>query len=322
MKRSAFAYCIIICSLLGCSMNQIAVKSAAPLLDEASSSVETEKNWNFVKDSLPTNLMMMEGMLSIDPSNLKLLKNLVKGYSAYAFGVSETLYLSEMWGETEITTDLDSAVDYYGRALRHGLHYLNLKGIKTDHLMAAQDLDEMKKLLSKISADKDSREVIFFLAQSWGGLVNLQRGNIALLSTIGIMKNMIDTVCGIDPNFQFGACDIFSAVYETSRPKTLGGNPEKGVKIFKQTMEARPDNLLVQIAYLQYSVIPSGDEAEYKRIKTNLLLSEKQFKNLKLIIPGQAVEDVFHQTDDRISILNSIALKRFEIMKKYEKKFF
>ncbi len=308
--------------LSSCSFNKMAVKSGASILDEASITMETEKSWAIVRDALPTNIKMMEGMLTIDPTNQVILKNLTKAYSAYAFGVSETLYLHDQWGETEKTDELDAAIDYYGRAMKYGLRYLEIKGIKTNDLLASQDLGEMKKLVSKVSGDAQGREVLFFLAQSWGSAINLQRGNITLLSSVGVVKNLIDTVCEIEPNFQFGACDMFNGAFEVARPRTLGGNPEKGANIFKQAMIARPDSLLIPIAYLQYYVIPTGNEVEYKRVKEILLTAERQFKNSKVVVPGSPLEDVLIQSDERLSILNSIALKRFEIMKKYEKKFF
>ena len=133
---------------------------------------------------------------------------------------------------------------------------------------------------------------------------------------------MIDSVCEVEPTFQFGACDIFYGAFEVSRPKTLGGNPEKGNKIFKQAMLSRADNLLISVAYLQYSVIPSGNQEEYKELKEKLEKAAVQFKNLSLIVPGMAIENTFNQSDERLSVLNSIALKRFEIMKKFEKKLF
>jgi hypothetical protein len=322
MKKTMVVSLLFILIFSSCSLNKMAVKSAGSLFDEASLSLEKEKNWNFLKESVPSNLMIMEGLLSIDPDNKKMLKNLIKGFGAYAFGVSETLYLEEQWSESSNTKELDSAIDYYGRALKYGLHYLELEGIKADSILAAQDYSQMKKLISKLLKDRDGREVLFFTAQSWGGLMNLQRGNISLLSTMGAMKNMIDSVCEVEPTFQFGACDIFYGAYEVSRPKTLGGNPEKGNKIFKQAMLSRTDNLLISVAYLQYSVIPSGNQDEYKILKEKLEKAAIQFKNLSLVVPGIGIENTFSQSDERLSVLNSIALKRFEIMKKFEKKLF
>jgi tetratricopeptide (TPR) repeat protein len=322
MKKAMVVLLLFSLILSSCSLNKLAVRSAAPLFDEASMSIEKEKNWNFLKDSVPSNLMIMEGLLSIDPDNKKMLKNLIKGYGAYAFGVSETLYLEEQWSESNNTKELDSAIDYYGRALKHGLHYLKLYGIKTDEILAAQDYSQMKKLVTKVLKDHDGREVLFFTAQSWGGLMNLQRGNISLLSTMGAMKNMIDTVCEVEPTFQFGACDLFYGAYEVSRPRTLGGNPDKGMKIFKQAMLSRADNLLIPVAYLQYAVIPAGNSDEYKSVKEKLEKAAVQFKNLSLVVPGIGVENTFVQSDERLSVLNTIAMKRFEIIKKFEKKLF
>lgn len=310
--------------LTACSMNKIAVKSASSLLNEGAVSVEKEKNWEFFRDLMPTNIKTMEGMLAVDPHNKLLLLNTLKAYVAYGFGVSETLYLEDQLNgiDAEDSPQYTQAISHYTMALVNGLAYLAEKGITQKELVEKQDPAELKKYLKKkMSKTKEDQEAVFFTAQAWGSLINLERTNIKLMSYLGTVKNMMDYVCEQNPNINFGACSLFYGAYEAGRPRTLGGNPELGKNIFKTAIEKNPMNLLDRVVYLQYSVIPAQDEAEYKKISATLERDSKLFLNY-LNMFGVSSEELLPMPDDRISIYNAIAVKRFHIIKKLEKKIF
>lgn len=310
--------------LSACSMNKIAVRSASSLLNEGAVSVEKEKNWDFFQQCMPTNIKTMEGMLAVDPHNKLLLLNILKGHIAYGYGVSESLYLEDQLTgvDAEDSVHYTQAVSHYTQALVNGLAYLAEKGVTQKDLVEKQDPADLKKFLKKkMSKSKDDQEAIFFTAQAWGSLINLERTNIKLMSYLGTVKNMMDFVCEQNPEINFGACSIFYGAFEAGRPRTLGGNPELGKEIFKNSIVKSPDNLLNRVAYLQYSVIPAQDENEFKAIMSTLDKDSKLFLNY-LNLYGVNAEDLLPMRDDRVSVYNAIAVKRYQILKKLEKKIF
>lgn len=189
------------------------------------------------------------------------------------------------------TSAKEEAIFYYGRALNYGFRYLGLAGITYDELVSAQaNIDigpENKtenKSVNKSEQDKDQRSnsvsgggviqllnkklhtnseedlnAVFFMAQAWAGLINLQRDKPQLLAQLPTAKLLIDWVCTNRPNFFYGSCDIFYGVYESSRPPALGGQPEKGREHFIRAIKNNPQNLFARIAFIQYYLIQMAE---------------------------------------------------------------
>src|SRR5690606_29325702 len=118
-------------------------------------------------------------------------------------------------------------------------------------------------LSKKLPSNKRAYEATAFFAQALGGLINMKKDDMVLVAQLPVAKGMFDWVCVEEPNINHGACDLFYGAYEAGRPKMLGGNPEKGKKIFLKAIELNPNNWLARVTYLQYYVIPMFDEDEW-----------------------------------------------------------
>ena len=304
------------------SFHKLGVRSATGVLKTAAKEMETESNWYLFKDAVPASLKTLEGLLFVDPTNKVLLLSLLKGHTIYGFGVGETLYLEDNYVNNQSTLNKEQAVAFYARAVQYGMRLLAELGISYDDIIKAS-----KSTTHNISSLLDQelnpenvmdKEAVFFTAQSWGGLINLQRSDFFLMSQLGVVKDLFDWSCRHDPNINFGSCQVFYGTYETGRPKMLGGNMEKGIAHFQDGIKNHPDNLLIRTAYLQSYVIPAMDEKEYSVQKEFLT---KKFSQLDKVW-NHGPNGELNIKKSNLNLINAIARKRFEAIVKNEDEIF
>lgn len=327
LRIISFYVCLIpfiIFSVYGCgSMKRAAVGSAAGILNEASVEIETESNWEHFRKSAPANLKMIEGMLFVDKENKELLANLVKGYAAYGFVVYETLYFEDTLDGKDGGDNLRQLKSYYTKAIEYAERYLKLNGLAYADLM--KNVDNISNLLNeKMESTKADYETILFMAQAVGGLINSNRNNMSLVAQMPVVKGLFDWVCGRDDGIAFGACPIFYGMYESARPASLGGNPEKAKIIFKEAFQKYPANWLIRSSYLQSYVVTTLDNDEYKAQKLIMDRYALLFDDFLSWGPGEDknnfADGMFE--NKRLRLYQALALKRYEIIKSHEKDLF
>lgn len=284
---------------------------------DGSNKLTLERNWDFFRESAPANLKFIEMIYLQDTDNVELLGTLVKGYAGYAYAVPETLAFGDEMSGVEESIHKKNAVLLYTTALDYGLEYLQKKGIKKKDLLTA-DEGQLKKLIKDKLSKKDYTTVLF-TAQSWGSLINLQKENVALVSHVPRVKLLFDWVCKHEPNIENGVCDIFNAQYEASRPRMLGGNPEKAKELYAAAIKKHPRHLLVRLGFLQYSVLPAYDQDIYENEATIL---KEEFAKWDDINRDNLENNSDYKAVEHLNLYNAIARKRFEFIEKNKKRIF
>lgn len=309
---------LLILTCFGCSsIQKMAMRSASPVFVQSGDLLTHERSWDFFRESAPANLKFLELLYLQDPENLELLSVVIKSFAGYAYGVPETLAYGDELAGVEGSIHKTSAILYYTRALDYGVSYLQQKGIK-HHLLLDGDEKELKKTLDEKLGKKDLTAVLFF-AQAWASLINLQKENIALVSYVPKVKQLFDWVCKREPEIENGVCEIFAAQYEASRPRMLGGNPEKGKELYAKAIQARPHHLLIQVGYLQYLAIPAFDKEAYEKIASQLRVEFAKWDDLNR---DTLVDKSDYKSDESLHLFNAIARKRFELMEQNKQKIF
>ena len=305
-------------------MRRLGVRGVSPLFFESGNAILEEGNWENLRTGMPGNLQLLEGFLYTDQNNSSLLATLVKGYAGYAYGVSETLFLGDQLAEIEKEDSLHyrQTIEGYSRALKYGFRYFKIKDFSEQELVSAE-----KKVTGGIPAFLDRKlggdiqdiETVFFTAQALGGLINLNRQDIALTANLSLVKEMFDWACKKRPLLHFGACSIFYGSYETGRPRMLGGNPEKGKIIFEKLIKDHPYNYAARTAFIEHYIIPMGKEKLYQEQKEFLNKAAKCYRH-KQSWQGRKDEDPCNRRKQRF--FQAVGLKRFELFKKNEKNLF
>jgi hypothetical protein len=302
---------------VGCgTLQKWALRSSTPVFEKSTDGLMQEGDWEFFRASSPSNIKFLELIWLQDKENYKLLSVLIKSYAGYAFGVHETLAIEDEIAGVGESQAKRNAIIFYTRAFDYGLLYLKHKGIKRSDLLS-NDFDRLKLKLKLF--DEDDVIALLYTAQSWGSLINLQKDNIALVSQIPNVKLIFDHVCSLKPNVDFNVCDMFFAQYESTRPKILGGNPEKGEALFVETIKKHPMNLLLRQLYIQSSLIPMMDLDKYE--KQSLVMKEEiaKWEDIKR---DDLVSESIYKKHPELNLYNAIAKKRFLAVEKYKNKIF
>ncbi len=314
MNIRALLWLPIILGISCSSVDRVTVNTTARVMEKGANQINHDPDWHFFKQAAPANIKMIEGLSFANPDNDKLLAMLAKSYGGYAYGVLETLNLDDALKDREKLFYKDQAIGAYTKSLNYGLKYLERKGIKKTDVFSKEAAAKLPILLEE-KLDSDDKTAVFFTGQSLGGLINLQKENVLLISRIGAAKALMDWVCQRDMDFEGGACHLFYALYEASRPAMLGGNLEKGKKLFKKFIKEHPYNLLGRVSYIQYYVIPMMDEVEYAKQREALIREFSIWEKVKNAgAQDSRVENYLKR--GHLNLFNAIANERFKIIEK------
>lgn len=300
-------------------VQKVAVNTTSDMLFDATKEIETEGNWEIFKDGVPGNLKMMEGMVYLQPKNKKLLVGLAKGYTGYAFAVTETLYIPDQFKDRESNLRYQLLANYT-KAVDFGFKFMELNGVSFEDLKQNINVDQgIIKLLDKNFDDSTlDLEGVLYTAQSLGSLIFLQKDQMKMVSLLPIVKAMFDWVAMKRPDINYGTCDLFFAAYEAGRPKMLGGDPVKGKNLFKAMINKYPNNWLARIAYLRFYIIPMADEEEFKKEMDYLKnMREKYLAHIPWREKGEPAMPEFQ--DKGLLLFQTIAIKQYEMLKSIEK---
>ena len=310
--------------LSSCStFNKAAVGGSSDLIYNASNGVLSESNFEIFKSGVAGNQLLMEGLLAQSPKNLNLLATLNKGYAGYAFAVNETQMNEEEWAEAKTEDGKKQALFNYTRALHFGIRYLKEEGIEFNDIISRMNEPQgiHQVLDKKLSDDKRDLEVVLFTAQSFAALINLQKDNMGFVSQLSAAKGMFDWVCQKDPSINYGTCDIFYGAFEAGRPTMLGGNPQKGKEIFLKAISKHPHNWLIRTSYMQFYLIPQNDEDGFKEQMLALKVFNEEFSRYYIFDNEARVEGPWTR-EQGLRFYQTLALKRYDLMTQFQKKFF
>jgi len=298
------------------SVQNIAVGTTGSLMYEATKGLETQGNWENFKDGTLANLTLVDGLLHLKPEDTELLVTAIKGYTGYAFAVNETLFLNEFYQDELQSKNKNQAIYNYAKAFGYGLRFLEAEGISWETLVKSQNQDGgvVEVLENHLSKNMLNFEGVLFAAQALGGMINLEKTDMTLVASLPIVKGMFDWVCTNKPDINFGTCQIFYGTYEAARPRMLGGNPEKGKEIFLKLIAEQPNNWLARVSFIQYYIIPMLEEDDYKTQKFFMETARRKHYKELLGKPSRSVEKDF--SEPRLRLYQSLAVKRFEIIKK------
>ncbi len=173
----------------------------------------------------------------------------------------------------------------------------------------------------KLGDDKRDLEIVLFTAQSFAALVNLQKDNMGLVSQLPVAKGMFDWVCLKDPAINYGTCDIFYGAYEAGRPQMLGGNPAKGKEIFLKAIAKHPHNWLIRTSFLQFYLVPQNDEEGFKVQMLEMKNFSEQFNKYYIYDQNPRIEAAWNR-ESNLRFYQTLALKRYELLNRFQKQFF
>ena len=208
LKKISILICLF--GISGCSVKGLALRSVGELLETGTAAFHEEPDPLLARDALGAQLKLLEGLLRSRPGDARLRRLAAEGFGAYAF-----LFFED--------SEPSRAKGFYLRGRDHALAALDqrprLRGL------AALPLEKLEAVLSR--AEPADAPALFWAAFCWSGFINLSRDSPPALAELPKAVAIMGRVHALDKAFNFAGADLFFGTYFASRPKLLGGDPEK-----------------------------------------------------------------------------------------------
>ncbi|MEA3348893.1 MAG: TRAP transporter TatT component family protein, partial [Pseudomonadota bacterium] len=208
---------VLLCLLLG--PNGCASLVVDPLLESLTRSLEQETDIELLVDGSPTLLLMINGFITSDPENPKLLRAGTRAFSAYAILLHET-------GKPErARLASEKARDYGFRLLGRKQRFK--ENIKLSLAVFKQSL---------LSFAKGDAVDLFWCGQAWALWIKMQGGSPMALVDLPKVEEMMLRVVELDESTYFGSAHLVLGSIYCSLSPMLGGKPEVGRRHFEQAL--------------------------------------------------------------------------------------
>ena len=237
--------------LSGCGVQTIAIRSTEAVVDYGLEAINEESDLKLAEQSIASNLKLLEGLLKGDPENNHLLLLASRGYGSYALGFVED-------------DSLERARMFYLRARDYAL-----KILRQDEQFSQvwdKDLESFQQALSAFGAD--DVPAVFWAANAWGNYIRLNLTDPAAIADLPKVEALLKFVLASEEPYFYGSTHLALGILLASRPKILGGDPEKGREHFERCIEIMKGKFL--LAYLYYAKTYAV-QTQNKELYVNLL---------------------------------------------------
>ena len=208
-------------------MDKMLVRSSTPLIEGGIEAMNQETDLDLAEESIPANLNMLQGMISIDPENIKLHTFAAQAFYGLSYGFNED-YRPER------------ASKFYLRGRKHGLTALELISGKN---MLTMPIAEFENQMAQF--DKDDVAAMFWTASNWAKWIDMHRDSVEAIAQLVRATALMQRVLELDDTFYYGSAHMYFGIYYGSRPPLLGGNFEKSRQHFDRAREITDSKLLI-----------------------------------------------------------------------------
>ena len=270
---------ILVSTFFSCSLDKFIIRQSSILLDYGSIALYEETDLVIAEQALASNIKLLEGMVKGDPENCELLLLTSQAISGYVLGFVED-------EEPERAKPLYlRARDYAARVLKQ-----NDFNLTEENLL----IEQYQKNVASIE-DEDI-DALFWSAFCWAGWINLSLDNPQAFVDLPKVESLMNRVLEIDSSYYHGAALLFFGGIWGTKPKMLGGDPEKAKQYFDKNLEITNGNFL--LTYVYY--------AKYYAAK---ILEEDLFKQYL-----KTVKDTPNDVLPGEQLLNAIAKKKADFL--------
>ncbi len=259
----------------GCNLNKIAADQTASLLTEAAPALDGFWDWEIAGIGTPGAIMQLEAMLAITPDNESLSLNVAKAYVGYGVGWVENDYeIAYAKGEFDKSDRLrHRARLLYLRARNLSLRCMRNRDAGIDDALKAGG-DNLTSYLKKHYTDKGDVGPLFWAGMAWGAAINMGLDQPDLLADMSTAKALVQRAADLDDMFFTGGAYVFLGGFEAAMPKALGGDPEKGAKMFEKGLErTKRRNHMLQVNYARIYAVNAQNRDLYVKLLNEVIES-------------------------------------------------
>jgi len=290
MERQMKSFYLIITSaflLLSCSVQKIALRQMAPILENSAAALYEEEDLQIAEQALASNLKLIDGLLKSDPQNQTLLLLAAQGYAGYALGFAE-----------------DSNPARAKKLYLRGREYA-LKILRTYDGFAKVE-NESEEAWSAFLQKLGKKDVpaLFWAGFAWSGYINLSLDDPQALGDLPQVQALMRRVEELQPQYFHGAVYVFWGTLYGMKPKIMGGDPQKSKAYFEKNFRLTNKTFLLAYVYAA-------------RFYAAKILDEELFNQyLDYVLRSPA------NTDPSLTMLNRIAQRKARLLLKKKEDFF
>ncbi|MFI5363026.1 MAG: TRAP transporter TatT component family protein [Elusimicrobiota bacterium] len=242
--------------LAGCSaVNHVAVLSTTDILTLGRGATLDEPDYQLAREAMPAQLKFVETLIAAQPANRDLRRLAAEGFAGGAF-----LFFED--------AEPARAKGLYLRGRDHALAALALKSRFAG--LADMTLDAFEAALK--TAALDDVPDLFWAAAGWGGFINLSKDDSAALAELPKVAALMARVDELDPAFHFAGADMFFGVYYASRPRILGGDPDKAKAAFERASKVTNGRYLMTLVLeARWYAVAAQDRDLFKQLLTKVV---------------------------------------------------
>jgi hypothetical protein len=220
------------------------------MVDEGFDAFTSEDDLDFAEQALPGNLKLIDVLIKNSPDDVRLLRLASQGYASYALAFLEG-------------KDDARARAFYLRARDYGLRILR----QDERLARALDgtPDDLKAELAR--RDVDDVPGVFWSAFGWGAYIQLSLTDPAALADLPRAEAMMEFVARTDSGYYYGGAHLFLGTLFGTRPRMLGGSPEKSRAHFETALRLTGGTfLLTYLYYARSYAVQTQNEALFEEL--------------------------------------------------------
>jgi len=222
-----FALVLVALSLSACTS-----MVTSKLGDNLSEAIVNQDDPDTVRAGAPAYLLLIDGLISGNPKDRRLLVAGARLYSAYAAVFVEKPERAKRmankargYAERALCLDQPDVCE-----LAKGPYLELLPAIKT---VPYEDISEL-----------------YAYALSWALWIQTHSDSWTAIADLPKVEAMLERVVELDANYEKGEPYLYLGIIRTQLPPAMGGKPEKGRKAFEKAIQiSNGDNLMAKVEY-------------------------------------------------------------------------
>lgn len=244
----------------GCSIERMALNKVGNVLARGGSTFGSDNDPEFVRDSVPFALKLMESLLAENPRHEGLLLATAQGFTQYSYAfVQMDADMAEAENFAAAEHLRTRARNLYLRARQYGL-----RGLEVRHRGFEAMLRQDPKAAVRIADLKDV-PLLFWTAAAWGSAISVSKDQPELIADQGIVAALIDRALELDESFGGGAIHSFLITFEMARPGGGAQAEARARKHFDRAMELAKGKRADALVSLAEAVdVPQQNRVEFE----------------------------------------------------------
>ncbi len=272
---------ISILPLPGCQL--LARRATTGIAENISAAVLNQEDVLIVRDGGPAYLIAIDGLIEGDPQNPALLLAGARLYAAYSSG---------------FVTDASRAKRLTLRAKTYGERLLC---IQVDSLCdsARMPFDDFQWRL--LQTESEDVEALYGLGSAWASWIQADSGNWNAIADIPKVQAIMERVVELRPDHESGGAHLYLGVLYTLRPKSMGGQPERGRRHFESAIElSQGRNLTAKLLFARQYARLVFDRGLHDRLLNDVVNTDPKASGFTLsnVLAQEEARKLLADADD------------------------